>query len=298
MTRDERSATLRAGCASSAPADARAFVARTGQSWDLPEPVIEAAQLATSELVSNSVEHALSGVQVTLALADDQLRIAVRDHSKSPPVRRIPNTSGARGRGIALVEAVADEWGVLPHPDGKTVWLVLPATGNGFVLTDGAARAASPTGVGGSVQADSTANAATQHRPAPPPRPAPRPGRHHRPGRQPRRSQHPGPGRQRQAKTDTAAQAVSPTKTDTTAPAESATRTDTPAKPETVTPTTPEAVTPAKPEATAPPTGAPATPQPAVVSAAAPATGGAESTAEPSVLERPEVVEVPEHAAE
>ena len=140
MTRDERSATLRAGCASSAPADARAFVARTGQTWELPEPVIEAAQLATSELVSNSVEHALSGVQVTLALAGDQLRIAVRDHSKAPPVRRVPNTSGARGRGIALVEAVAEEWGVLPHPDGKTVWLVLPATGNGLMPFDGATQ--------------------------------------------------------------------------------------------------------------------------------------------------------------
>jgi anti-sigma regulatory factor (Ser/Thr protein kinase) len=132
MTRDERTATLRAGCASSAPGAARAFVARTGRAWDLAEPVIEAAQLATSELVSNSVEHALSGVQVTLVLADDQLRIAVRDHSTARPVRRTPSTAGARGRGIALVDAVAQEWGVLPHPDGKTVWLVLP------ISTDGA----------------------------------------------------------------------------------------------------------------------------------------------------------------
>jgi len=242
MTRDERSATLRAGCASSAPADARAFVARTGQSWELPEPVIEAAQLATSELVSNSVEHALSGVQVTLALADDQLRIAVRDHSKSPPVRRIPNTSGARGRGIALVEAVAQEWGVLPHPDGKTVWLVLPATGNGLVPADGTTAADSTAKADAPVSTAQTASTAKADAPA---------------------------GAASTAQTGSAVQTDSPAKADT-------------ALAEDTTPAEQPAATPAN-----------ATPTPATVSAT-PAAAAAEG----SVLERPEVVEVPEHAAE
>jgi hypothetical protein len=27
-----------------------------------------------------------------------------------------------RGRGVAMVEQLADRWGVLRHADGKTVW--------------------------------------------------------------------------------------------------------------------------------------------------------------------------------
>jgi len=135
MSRDERAATVtrrsRLGCTSSAPSRSRAFVADAGQSWGLSEEAIEAAQLATSELVSNSVEHALSAVEITLELEDEYLRIAVRDYSTALPVRRSPGAGGARGRGIALVVALAQDWGVELHEDGKTVWLLLPATPEG-----------------------------------------------------------------------------------------------------------------------------------------------------------------------
>jgi anti-sigma regulatory factor (Ser/Thr protein kinase) len=104
-------------------------VADAGQSWGLSEEVIEIAQLATSELVSNSVEHALSAVEITMELEQASLRIAVRDYSIAMPVHRSPDQAGARGRGVALVNALAREWGVESHEDGKTVWLVL-ATGS------------------------------------------------------------------------------------------------------------------------------------------------------------------------
>jgi anti-sigma regulatory factor (Ser/Thr protein kinase) len=103
-------------------------VADAGRSWGLSEEVIEIAQLATSELVSNSVEHALSAVEITMELERECLRIAVRDYSKALPVHRSPEQAGARGRGVALVNALAQEWGVESHEDGKTVWLTL-ATG-------------------------------------------------------------------------------------------------------------------------------------------------------------------------
>lgn len=131
MAADEPSATprrsARVACSSAAPARSRAFVAETCRAWQLSDTLIESAQLATSELVSNSVEHALSGVDISLELAvDGRLRIAVRDNSRTFPVLYPPGITGARGRGMALVEALAEVWGVTPHPDGKTVWLQLP----------------------------------------------------------------------------------------------------------------------------------------------------------------------------
>jgi len=129
MSTDERRAAAtrrcRVGCSSHAPARARAFVADAGLAWGLPALLIESAQLATSELVSNSVEHALSGVEITLGLDGRRLRIAVRDNSRVPPTHRPLRAADARGRGMALVDALADEWGVTPHDDGKTVWLWL-----------------------------------------------------------------------------------------------------------------------------------------------------------------------------
>ena len=76
--------------------------------------------------MSNSVEHALSGVEITLSLsAGGRLRIAVRDNSHAFPVLQPQGVTGPRGRGMALVEALAEVWGVTPHADGKTVWLQL-----------------------------------------------------------------------------------------------------------------------------------------------------------------------------
>jgi anti-sigma regulatory factor (Ser/Thr protein kinase) len=139
MTMDERAMTAtrrcRVGCSSSAPARARAFVADAGQDWGLPEIMIESAQLATSELVSNSVEHALSGVEIVLERhANNRLRISVRDNSPTFPVMHPVEAARPRGRGMALVEALAEVWGVTPHPDGKTIWLELAPTTDDSVL--------------------------------------------------------------------------------------------------------------------------------------------------------------------
>jgi anti-sigma regulatory factor (Ser/Thr protein kinase) len=139
MTTDERAVTAtrrcRVGCSSSAPARARAFVGDAGQDWGLPEIMIESAQLATSELVSNSVEHALSGVEIVLERhPDNRLRISVRDNSRTFPVMHPVEAARPRGRGMALVEALAEVWGITPHPDGKTVWLELAPTADDSVL--------------------------------------------------------------------------------------------------------------------------------------------------------------------
>ncbi|BBC33509.1 hypothetical protein SGFS_048030 [Streptomyces graminofaciens] len=98
--------------------------------WGLHE-VIDAAQLCVSELVSNVIHHVGAGTPTTLAVSMNgtHVRIEVRD----PDARALPTlfeaaTEAESGRGMALVNAVADRWGVQPYADHKVTWCEL-ATG-------------------------------------------------------------------------------------------------------------------------------------------------------------------------
>lgn len=101
--------------------------------WGLHE-VIETAQLCVSELVSNVINHVGVGTPTRLAVSMNgtRLRIEVRD----PDSRALPtllniadgDTEAESGRGMALVNAVAERWGVQPHAEGKVTWCEL-ATG-------------------------------------------------------------------------------------------------------------------------------------------------------------------------
>ncbi|MFF2212174.1 ATP-binding protein [Streptomyces antibioticus] len=89
----------------------------------------------TCELVTNAIRH--SGAhnpkdpgRCRLALerpTPDTVRIEVTDRSPARPVKREPGESETGGRGLALVEALALDWGVTPRPVGKSVWAVLRA---------------------------------------------------------------------------------------------------------------------------------------------------------------------------
>lgn len=107
--------------------DARRFVARTLLSWDLPR-LVAPATLVASEMVTNSVVHAVTVVDLTMAQAGRYLRVAVRDHGGGRPAPRgqDPWGSGLSGRGLLIVQALTTSWGVFPgRLSGKTVWAVL-----------------------------------------------------------------------------------------------------------------------------------------------------------------------------
>ncbi|MFI6626173.1 ATP-binding protein [Streptomyces sp. NPDC050528] len=98
--------------------------------WGLHD-VTEGALLCVSELVSNVITHVGPGTPATLAVSMNgtHLRIEVHD----PDTRALPTLVDATsdsegGRGVALVDAVADRWGVLLQPDRKVTWCEL-ATG-------------------------------------------------------------------------------------------------------------------------------------------------------------------------
>lgn len=89
----------------------------------------ETATLLTSELVSNAVRHARSGPAITVAMADGLLEVGVTDaqSDEAPHVLSIADPTAVRGRGMAIVEALAADWGVKALPEGKQVWFRLEA---------------------------------------------------------------------------------------------------------------------------------------------------------------------------
>jgi anti-sigma regulatory factor (Ser/Thr protein kinase) len=93
------------------------------------------AELLTSELVANAAEHA-GGQHIGLVLRrhtepDGQRGVTceVTDTSPSLPRPRQASTSDERGRGLAIVAALASASGVRPETGGKTVWFTLSLPG-------------------------------------------------------------------------------------------------------------------------------------------------------------------------
>jgi anti-sigma regulatory factor (Ser/Thr protein kinase) len=114
---------------------ARHFVADCLDRWGVADHEGDAL-LLTSELVANSIVHAASGGVVSAAMALDVLEIGVTDFdADSLPMlqtsRKPANGSARRkgfasgGRGLMLVDRLADEWGAEALPQGKCVWFRL-----------------------------------------------------------------------------------------------------------------------------------------------------------------------------
>jgi anti-sigma regulatory factor (Ser/Thr protein kinase) len=107
-----------------APRAARELVADACADWGLPESAV-AAEVIASELVTNAVRHAGTGIELRVTLRDDQLRVSVRDGAVGLARRQSPAESDSYGRGLLVVEAIAAAWGNVPLTDGKVVWAML-----------------------------------------------------------------------------------------------------------------------------------------------------------------------------
>ncbi len=104
---------------------ARQFVAATLAGWGLV-PLAETATLLVSELVTNSVLHARSPLEVVVTRRRRAVRVDVADASPLVPVVRGGSDVEMTGRGLTLVEALSARWGVEPRATGKSVWFELP----------------------------------------------------------------------------------------------------------------------------------------------------------------------------
>ena len=64
--------------------------------------------------------------ELTATVGPRGLRVEVRDDTPRKPRLRVPIADdGTNGRGLVLVQSLADAWGVLPHGVGKSVWFEL-----------------------------------------------------------------------------------------------------------------------------------------------------------------------------
>jgi len=90
---------------------------------------VDSAVLLVSEMVTNVLVHtdgdALFVAEVTGAPGARRIRIQVTDGSDDLPHRRHPGELASSGRGLVLTELLADDWGVDPQGQGKSIWFEL-----------------------------------------------------------------------------------------------------------------------------------------------------------------------------
>lgn len=99
---------------------ARAHMEALG--WTHSDPdAVDSVVLAVSELVTNAHHHAHTGAQVVLAWDGQALHLSVHDSGPGAPEPRRADESSVGGRGLAIVDALADTWSIHPTADGKTI---------------------------------------------------------------------------------------------------------------------------------------------------------------------------------
>ncbi|MFI1097266.1 ATP-binding protein [Streptomyces sp. NPDC020917] len=125
-----------------AVAETRRLLRDNLRQWGVPA-LSDTAELLTTELVTNALQHTGGGAELTATLSPaprNRLRIEVRDSLARRPPARVPAAApaagagehgagehGTSGRGLLLVQALSDAWGVNARGTGKVVWFELAA---------------------------------------------------------------------------------------------------------------------------------------------------------------------------
>nr|WP_173264755.1 ATP-binding protein [Streptomyces pacificus] len=117
---------------------ARHLAAAQLGAWGLRElpDLAETAELLISELVTNAVRHTRGPLRLNLRVCDGCLCCEVEDtNSDSPATDPTERLAAGRaeswsegGRGMGLLDALADTWGSCRTATGKTTWFELQAT--------------------------------------------------------------------------------------------------------------------------------------------------------------------------
>jgi serine phosphatase RsbU (regulator of sigma subunit)/anti-sigma regulatory factor (Ser/Thr protein kinase) len=109
-------------------AEARQQLRQLLHDWSSPDQ-IDSAVLLLSEMLTNVLVHtdadALLTAEVSGDVGERRMRIEVTDAGDDLPHRRRPGELASSGRGLVLIEILADTWGVDPRGKGKSIWFEL-----------------------------------------------------------------------------------------------------------------------------------------------------------------------------
>jgi anti-sigma regulatory factor (Ser/Thr protein kinase) len=115
---------------------AREFTYQALADWGLAQAErSDDVLLCVSELATNALVHGVPpgrGFQLYLRYEGDVLRVEV--HDSGPGTPRIADDADEGGRGLLLVAALSDKWGVGERDPGKSVWCELVCPGGGLAV--------------------------------------------------------------------------------------------------------------------------------------------------------------------
>jgi anti-sigma regulatory factor (Ser/Thr protein kinase) len=103
---------------------ARSFLASIARDLDLPTDTVSVAELALSEIVTNAVVHGRPPIVLHVQATPSRLEVSVSDASPAQPRADETRLDATGGRGLAIVAAVAGDWGCEADPTGpgKRIW--------------------------------------------------------------------------------------------------------------------------------------------------------------------------------
>lgn len=89
--------------------------------WRVESDIADDAELLVTELVTNAVIHARTGIRLEVVQDEDGIQFSVTDHSTRQVQLRLPAADAVTGRGIFLLDQLAPNWEVVPVAGGKMI---------------------------------------------------------------------------------------------------------------------------------------------------------------------------------
>jgi anti-sigma regulatory factor (Ser/Thr protein kinase) len=98
--------------------------------WGVTDGATDVAVLLTSEIVTNAIRYGEPPLELHAVLHGLELTVSIDDAGHGP-VHAVDHVrwDSQGGRGLHLVEALSDRWGVRERQCGKQVWFALLLAG-------------------------------------------------------------------------------------------------------------------------------------------------------------------------
>jgi anti-sigma regulatory factor (Ser/Thr protein kinase) len=91
-----------------------------------PADLVEDTLLVVTELVQNVIQHTGGGGELALSRDSEAVLVEVFDSSRDEPRVYPPDPRRVGGRGMLMVAAMSQAWGIRPTRTGKIVWVEMP----------------------------------------------------------------------------------------------------------------------------------------------------------------------------